>query len=55
MIIKNFKSIMNGFKEFLDLICPFYPVKAIKTVRLRMEEAKHLLQDKELNLKGIFS
>ena len=37
--------------ENLNTVCPLYPIKLIKTVRLRVAETRKMLEDTDLNLK----
>ena len=39
--------------EYLNTVCPLYPIKLIKTVRLRVAKVEPLLQDPTLDLKVI--
>ena len=39
--------------EYLNTVCPLYPIKLIKTVRLRVAKVEPLLQDPALDLKVI--
>ena len=42
-------------KAFIDQICPLFPIRIVKTVRMRLETARKLLQNPDLNnLKVIF-
>jgi len=38
---------------YLNAVCPLFPIKLIKTVRLRVAKVETLLKDKSLNLKVI--
>ena len=40
--------------EFLNRVCPLFPIRLIKTVRLRMTLVEKLLRDADLSLKVIF-
>lgn len=40
--------------EFLNRVCPLFPTRLIKTVRLRMTLVEELLRDADLSLKVIF-
>ena len=39
--------------DFLNAVSPLYPIKLMKTVRLRVIETEKLLMDPELNLKVV--
>ena len=40
--------------EYLNKVCPLYPIKLIKTVRLNLEETESLIKDPSLDLKILF-
>eukprot|EP00092_Neocalanus_flemingeri_P003538 GFUD01003795.1.p1 GENE.GFUD01003795.1~~GFUD01003795.1.p1 ORF type:complete len:511 (+),score=108.02 GFUD01003795.1:67-1599(+) len=48
------QSTMCFMPEFLNHVCPMYPIKLIKTVRLRLHSVEELLKDLSLDLKVIF-
>ena len=37
--------------DYMSAVCPTFPIKLIKTVRLRVRNTEQLLADKDLNLK----
>jgi len=47
------KETMCLLPEYLNTVCPLYPIKLIKTVRLRVAKVEPLLQDPALDLKVI--
>ena len=40
--------------ENLNAICPLYPIKLVKTVRLKVAETRRLLEVVDVNVKIIF-
>ena len=40
--------------DYLNAVCPMFPIKLIKTVRLQMREVEPLLEDSSLGLKIVF-
>jgi len=46
-------NVMCLMPDYLNHVCPLYPLKLIKTVRLRVRSVEELLQDNSLNLKVI--
>ena len=42
------------FPEYLNKVCPLYPIKLMKTVRLDLRETETLIKDPSLNLKILF-
>jgi hypothetical protein len=37
--------------DTMKAVCPLYPIKLMKTVRLRVADTRKLLEDSELNMK----
>ena len=42
------------FPEYLNKVCPLYPIKLMKTVRLDLRETETLIKDPSLDLKILF-
>lgn len=40
--------------EYLNKVCPLYPIKLMKTVRLQLKEVEKLIKDPKLGLKVLF-
>ena len=47
-------NVMCLMPDYLNRVCPLYPIKLIKTVRLRVQSVEELLQDSAMDLKVIF-
>eukprot|EP00092_Neocalanus_flemingeri_P025067 GFUD01027183.1.p1 GENE.GFUD01027183.1~~GFUD01027183.1.p1 ORF type:complete len:525 (+),score=91.97 GFUD01027183.1:151-1725(+) len=47
-------DVMCLMPEYLNQVCPLFPIKLIKTVRLRVKNVEELLQDSSMDLKVIF-
>jgi len=47
------KETMCLMPEYLNRVCPLYPIRLIKTVRLRVAKVEKLLQDPAMDLKVI--
>lgn len=47
-------DMMCFMPDYLNAVCPMYPIKLIKTVRLQMKEIEPLLADSSLGLKILF-
>jgi len=47
-------NIMCFMPDYLNRVCPLFPIKLIKTVRLRVKIVEELLQDSSMNLQVIF-
>ena len=45
---------MCFMSEYLNEVCPLFPIRLIKTVRLQMREIRDLIKDPTMNLKIIF-
>jgi len=46
-------NILCFMPDYLNKVCPLFPIKLIKTVRLRVRKVEKLLEDPEMNLKVI--
>ena len=47
------RATMCYMPQYLNAVCPLYPIKLIKTVRLRVKATEKLLQDPAMDLKII--
>ena len=47
-------DMMCYMPDYLNTVCPMYPIKLIKTVRLQMKEIEPLIEDPSLGLKIVF-
>jgi len=47
-------DIMCLMPDYLNHVCPRFPIKLIKTVRLRVKNVEELIQDSSMDLKVIF-
>jgi hypothetical protein len=45
------KETMCFQQDYLSTVCPIFPIKLIKTVRMRVRNVEPLLADQNLNLK----
>ena len=48
------QDMMCLMPEYLNRVCPLFPIKLIKTVRLQMREIEELIEDPALGLKVVF-
>ena len=48
------QDMMCLMPEYLNKVCPLFPIKTIKTVRLQMRDIENLIQDPALGLKVVF-
>ena len=48
------QEMMCLLPEYLNKVCPLYPIKLMKTVRLDLRETETLIKDPSLNLKILF-
>ena len=47
------KETMCFMPDYLSAVCPVYPVKLVKTVRLRVRDTEQLVADPDLALKMV--